>query len=226
MNTQPDFKAKLKYRTTEEGGRQGYAASGYRPHVEFDHIPFFKSSGQQVFIDKETVSPGETVTAEITLLSYFGYYGNINEGDSFKFWEGAIIIGKGEITKNHNDKLKNLYTAEEKETFKKRFETAIELAREHKTIPVQNKHIGFNEKGRLRILGFSKWTNFNSITKERALEEIEELKNVYAHWLGLTNTFRELNGWLRPEYELSYSDGKNGIRICKVHEDKVDWMIE
>ena len=30
----PDFTAKVKYLTTEEGGRTGYAASGYRPHFQ------------------------------------------------------------------------------------------------------------------------------------------------------------------------------------------------
>ena len=226
MNKQPDFIAKLKYRTTEEGGRQGYAASGYRPHVEFDHIPFFKSSGQQIFLDREKVNPGESVKAEITLLSYYGYYRNINEGSTFQFCEGARIIGTGEVTKILNPKLQNQYSTQEKENLTKRIEAAIELAKENKTLSVQDNHIGFNKNGHLKISGFSKWNDLNSINRERALEEIDELKDTYAHWLGLTTIFRELNGWLRPEYELNYSDGKNGIGICKVHEDNIDWIIK
>ena len=226
MNKQPDFIARLKYRTTKEGGRQGYAASGYRPHIEFDHIPFFKSSGQQVFLDKEKVNPGDSVTAEITVLSYYGYYGNISEGDTFKFCEGSRTIGIGEVTKILNEKLMNHYSIEEKENLAKRLETAIELAKESKVLPVQDKHISFNESGHLLITGFSKWNELNSITRQRALEEIGELKDTYAHWLGLTTIFRESNGWARPGFELVFSDEKNGIGICKVHEDKVHWMIE
>lgn len=226
MNKQPDFIAKLKYRTTEEGGRQGYAASGYRPHVEFDHISFFKSSGQQIFLDKDKVNPGDNVAAEITVLSYYGYYGNINEGDTFKFCEGARIIGVGEVTEILNEKLRNHYSIEERENLTKRLETAIELTKENNVLSVQDKHISFNESGHLRISGFSKWSDLNSITRQRALEEIDELKDTYAHWLGLTTMFRDLNGWLRPEFELNYSDGKNGIGICNVHEDKVDWTLK
>lgn len=226
MNKQPDFIAKLKYRTTEEGGRQGYAASGYRPHVEFDHIPFFKSSGQQIFLDKEKVNPGDSVTAEITLLSYYGYYGNIDEGNTFKFCEGARVIGTGEVTKILNSKLQNQYSTQERENLTKRIEAAIELAKENNVLRVQDKHIGFNENGRLRISGFSKWNDLTSINRIRALVEIEELKDTYAHWLGLTTNFRDLNGWLRPEFELNYSDGKNGIGICKVQEDNVDWKLK
>jgi len=225
MNEQPDFIAKLKYLTTEEGGRNGYAASGYRPHVEFNQIPYFKSSGSQTFLDKETVNPGEQVTAEITLASYYGYYGNINEGDIFKFFEGSRVIGTGEIVKILNEKIRNLYSKEERNNLVKRLETAIDLAREDNTLSVQDNHIGFNANGHLRISGFSKWNNLNLITKQKALEEIEELKDIYAHWLGLTTMFRELNGWLRPEYGLNYSDGKNGIGICKVQDDNIEWII-
>ena len=55
-----DFMAQLKYRTTEQGGKQTPAKSGYRPHIKFDFIEIH-TSGQQTFIDKEAVFPGETV---------------------------------------------------------------------------------------------------------------------------------------------------------------------
>ena len=225
MNRKPDFKAKLVYRTTEEGGRKGFANSGYRPHVEFDNIPNFLSSGQQIFLDKEIVFPGETVTAEITLASYFGYIRNLNVNDTFKFCEGARIIGKGKITEIINNNLENEYSQEEKENLAKRIDNAIEFARNGNTLSVQNKNIKFDHENELVITGFSRNKDFSSITKENALIEVKQLENDYAHWLGLSSKFKEIKNWTRPKYVLSYLDGKNGIGICEVKENQVKWLI-
>ena len=64
----PDFTAKLYYKRTEEGGRKTAAKSGYRPQIKFAFSEM-QTSGQQVFIDKEIVYPGESVIAEITIIS-------------------------------------------------------------------------------------------------------------------------------------------------------------
>ena len=226
MKKQPDFIAELKYRTKEEGGRIGYAASGYRPHVEFDHIPIFKSSGQQIFLNKETVRPGESVIAEITLLSYYGYNKNIKVGSTFIFCEGAKVIGKGKVIEILNKKLEDQYSEEERKNLLFQLESAIEAAKEKKTLTIQNLSISFNEFGYLRLIGFSKWIKLESISKQKALEEIEELKEQYAHWLGVTTMFINLNGWLRPEFELVYLDKRDWVRICIVRDDKVNWNKE
>ena len=101
-----DFIAKLKYRTTEEGGRQTPAKSGYRPQVKFDFTEM-QTSGQQTFIDKEIVFPGETVEAKIKVLSPNYFAGCLTKGMKFEFREGATIIGTGEIKYIVNDRLEN-----------------------------------------------------------------------------------------------------------------------
>lgn len=104
METQ-DFNAKLKYRTTEEGGRNGYAASGYRPHIEFDNYPEYLTSGSQTFINKEKVYPGDTVDAEINIIGTEYFAKRLYIGKKFKFCEGSRIIGSGEITEVVNKEL-------------------------------------------------------------------------------------------------------------------------
>jgi len=99
-----DFIAKLQYRTTEQGGRQTPAKSGYRPQVKFDFTEM-QTSGQQTFIDKETVFPGDTVDAKIKILSPDYFAGCLTEGMEFEFREGATVIGTGEIKYIVNDKL-------------------------------------------------------------------------------------------------------------------------
>lgn len=99
-----DFIAKLTYRTTEQGGRQTPAKSGYRPQVKFDFTEM-QTSGQQTFIDKETVFPGDIVDAKIKILSPDYFAGCLTEGMQFEFREGATVIGTGEIKYIVNDKL-------------------------------------------------------------------------------------------------------------------------
>ena len=99
-----DFIAQLKYTTTENGGRKAAVHSGYRPQMKFD-FDEMQTSGQQTFIDKEIVLPGETVTAKIKIVSPDFFAGRLTEGMNFEFREGATIIGTGKIKHIINDKL-------------------------------------------------------------------------------------------------------------------------
>ena len=100
-----DFRAILKYKSTEEGGRTTPAKSGYRPAIKFDFDEML-TSGMQYFIDREWVYPGETVDADISILASPYFEGCLYEGLEFKFTEGSRIIGTGTITKIINEKLR------------------------------------------------------------------------------------------------------------------------
>lgn len=99
-----DFIANLQYLTTGQGGRATPAKSGYRPQVKFDFTEM-QTSGQQTFIDKELVSPGENVKAKIKILTpdYFAH--SLTEGMEFEFREGETVIGTGKIEYIVNEKL-------------------------------------------------------------------------------------------------------------------------
>jgi len=100
-----DFRAVLKYRTAEEGGRSTPAKSGYCPTIQF---PFEKGlfGGAQYFVGKDWVYPGETVDAEIGIIISPYFEGRLYEGLEFNFTEGGLIIGTGTITKIINEKLR------------------------------------------------------------------------------------------------------------------------
>jgi len=99
-----DFIAELQYLTTEQGGRKTPASSGYRPQVKFNFAEM-QTSGQQIFIDKETVYPGEKVDAKIKILSPDYFADCLTEGMNFEFREGPTLIGTGQIKYIVNDKL-------------------------------------------------------------------------------------------------------------------------
>jgi hypothetical protein len=100
-----DFIAQVTYLTTEQGGRKGYAASGYRPHVKFDGRKEL-TSGEQLFIDKEKVFPGETVTAEIRIISKEIFKNYLFVGQHFEVAEASHLVGHGEILKVINPDLR------------------------------------------------------------------------------------------------------------------------
>ncbi len=100
-----DFIADLKYLTAEEGGRQTPAFSGYRPQVKFD-FDEMQISGQQTFLNKDTVYPGDTVEAAFRIISVEHFENTLAEGMQFEFREGSRVIGTGKITDILNYKLK------------------------------------------------------------------------------------------------------------------------
>lgn len=102
---QPDFIAVTKYFKTEQGGRQGYAASGYRPHLKFEGSKLL-TTGEQLFIDKDNVFPGDTVTAEIRILAVDAFEGQLYPGLKFDLCEGPKTIATGQINTVINGKLK------------------------------------------------------------------------------------------------------------------------
>ena len=103
---EPDFIAELQYLTTEDGGRKTSVFSGYRPHIEFDEISEIKTSGQQIFLDKEIVNPGDIVKAEITILASDQLLNKLRIGHKFIFFEGSRTIGTGIIIDFLNIQLK------------------------------------------------------------------------------------------------------------------------
>ncbi len=101
-----DFIAELKYLTTEEGGRKTPVfSSGYRPQIKFD-FDEMQTSGQQTFLNKETVYPGDAIEAAIKIISVDHFAHCLTEGMAFEFREGSRLIGTGIISSVLNDNLK------------------------------------------------------------------------------------------------------------------------
>jgi hypothetical protein len=104
-NSKADFIATLTYRTAEQGGRKTATKSGYRPQIKFD-FEEMQTSGQQTFIDRELVFPGENVDALIKILSEDYFKDKLAEGMEFEFREGATVIGTGKIKHVVNERLR------------------------------------------------------------------------------------------------------------------------
>ena len=76
--------------------------------MRVQEFPFteMQASGQQTFIDRKIVFPGDTVEAEINIISINFFAGQLKEKMTFEFREGAKVIGTGVIKHILNSKLK------------------------------------------------------------------------------------------------------------------------
>ena len=105
--TKPDFIVTVTYLTSEQGGRKTPANSGYRPQFKIASYEM-QTSGQQIFIGKDFALPGETIDAEVTILSPHLFLRMLYVGQYFEFREGAKIVATGKINRIINKDLEVL----------------------------------------------------------------------------------------------------------------------
>ncbi len=110
----PDFLAHLQFLPAEQSGRTTPARSGYRPLIVFEHYPEYPTSGEQTYLDKTEVFPGDSVQAEIKILGAGYFTKRLDAGRRFQFYEGSVLIGYGAVTQIVNPDLLKNETLEER----------------------------------------------------------------------------------------------------------------
>lgn len=101
---EPDFIAELEFMTTENGGRKGYASSGYRPIFKLNNKKEM-TSANLIFNDKQKVFPGDKTIALINILWTEEFENLLYPELEFELLEPPRIIAKGKITEILNKKL-------------------------------------------------------------------------------------------------------------------------
>ncbi|NJO24598.1 MAG: hypothetical protein HC867_00675 [Bacteroidia bacterium] len=93
---------------------------------------------------------------------------------------------------------------------------------------LDNMTIRTTDSGKLIVTGWTDTINFKNISKEKILQELEELKSSFSE---LSKSFNELNDIVKGnnltiEYHMAYDDaGKVGIGLCSELEGKINWYI-
>lgn len=91
-----------------------------------------------------------------------------------------------------------------------------------------NMTIRTTDSGKLLVTGWTDTINFKNISKEKTLQELEELKSSFSD---LSKSYNELNDIVKNnnltiEYHMAYDDaGKVGIGLCSELEGKINWYI-
>ena len=101
-----DLVAEIYFLSSEEGGRRSGVASGYRPQHDFQHPKGWHNDASHHYPDRNSVEPGETVKAIISLLVPERNSGRLYVGMPFTIYEGARLVGRGTIKEILNPTLK------------------------------------------------------------------------------------------------------------------------
>lgn len=94
--------AKIRLKTTAEGGRLTGIKSGYRPNHAFEQPKEIKNLhtyiGMIEFEGKEIIELGETKTVKVRFLKNPVVEEFVEVGKKWFIYEGARLVGEGEIT--------------------------------------------------------------------------------------------------------------------------------
>jgi elongation factor Tu len=93
-----DLEARIAYLRTDEGGRRGPVASGYRPNHDFG-LPGEWSGAMHEYPDDSWVQPGQSARALLWLFAPERHLGRLHPGFRFTVREGSRIVGHGEIVR-------------------------------------------------------------------------------------------------------------------------------
>jgi hypothetical protein len=77
------------------------------------------------------------------------------------------------------------------------------------------------------VIGWSKYSNLENLTKHHALKELREIKKSYTRLLEVSSELRNFLVDKIPEYNLYFDDyGKASIIICSMKNEIVKWEME
>jgi elongation factor Tu len=100
INRNPDIEAEVTFLTTNEGGRETPARSGYRPN----HLikPDYLTCGQHEYLETEWIFQGQTACANIWFITPELYPYTLWVGKKINVQEGSRVVGYIIVTKIFN----------------------------------------------------------------------------------------------------------------------------
>jgi translation elongation factor EF-Tu-like GTPase len=96
MEGEADIEASIRFLSTHEGGRRGFALSGYRPQFYYDGQDH---DAVQLFPDVERAYPGQTIRSLVTFLHPAFHWGKLHPGKAFRLREGHRVVAESLVTK-------------------------------------------------------------------------------------------------------------------------------
>ena len=100
----PDFIAMVTYALPAHGGRTRPVHSGYQPVIRFENCGL-ATSAENVLIDREQLTLGETAEVNITMESIDMFSNSLLVGQKFDIYEPPRWVGMGFIKKIVNKDL-------------------------------------------------------------------------------------------------------------------------
>lgn len=110
---------------------------------------------------------------------------------------------------------------------KNKLKTGIEFLKLGKSFLIDDLRLEMNSLGILTVMGWSRYLNFSNLTKVNSLNELEEIKNIFAEMMVASDDFKNFVADKVIEYVLCFDDGgKASIYICSEKNDIINWKVE
>ncbi len=110
---------------------------------------------------------------------------------------------------------------------KHRIRNAIIFLSEKGTFKVGDLNFSTQNKNEFSVIGWTIKTNLKNITKETALTELNETKELFKKMISKSPELASFINNKQIEYILSYDDyGKVGIEICSEINGKIKWKTD
>lgn len=104
---------------------------------------------------------------------------------------------------------------------------ALEFFKNGESYRIDDLRLGFDNNGAFQVIGWSQYFNLKNLTKEIALLELKEIKDLF---FKMTESSKELRMFLTNRqiiYTLCFDDyGKASINICSEIDDVLKWEID
>lgn len=112
------------------------------------------------------------------------------------------------------------------EDIKERINTAMSVLLEGLPFRIGDLFLGFDNHGCLNVTAASRSVSLKGITKQSALDELVEIKELFSKLLSMSDSFRTFVTTTEIQYNLDFDYGMGDIRICSERNGFVEWHYQ
>ena len=111
------------------------------------------------------------------------------------------------------------------EELKGRIRAAITLLRDGHSMKVGDLTFGCTDKNHFSVTGWANSNDLRNITMQSAINELEEIKSLFASMRDKSIELADFIEGRQVEYYLDFDDGKGAIGICHEKNRELTWEI-
>ena len=108
---------------------------------------------------------------------------------------------------------------------KEQIKRALNFLKVGKSFKIGVLKLGVEEPNSIYITGWSNYNNVENLTKQVALNELEEIKILFKNILEESQELRDFLKDKSIEYNLAFNYGQGSIGICSQKKGKIKWEI-
>ena len=106
-----------------------------------------------------------------------------------------------------------------------RIKTAVEFLKDGQSLIVGDLRLGVEKPGGVYVTGWSTYNNLENLTKQIALKELQEIKDLFQKMVDISPELKEFIEDKSVEFNLTFDYGQGAIGVCSEKEGKIIWEV-